>query len=234
MATQWYHKNGNEERGPLQFRELIEMARSGAIGKADLVRSSWHKDWQKAESVLQQYFVANAEPKDTQWSDTIKAAVAASKARQAGRNTDQPVDEGESIANPFRGLGGIFGWIVAPFAWLGRLIYDQFEDAFDWLGNLWGGPAAWIRQAIPVAFALAAGCLIWFAIEEWSAQDALLRSSLRMANQKSRTVVTGRKFPLFGECDRGTYRFLMIDAVAVVGIGTYFGIRWLVVHEEKE
>src|SRR5258708_5801463 len=36
MATQWhYQSGGGEERGPVSFRELVELVRSGAVTEAD-------------------------------------------------------------------------------------------------------------------------------------------------------------------------------------------------------
>jgi hypothetical protein len=58
MATQWYYRDAGEERGPVAFRELVELVRSQAITETDLVRSSWHSEWQPAHSVVGLFYMA--------------------------------------------------------------------------------------------------------------------------------------------------------------------------------
>ncbi len=58
MATQWYYQDAGEERGPVAFRELVELVRSGTVTETDLVRSSWKTDWQRADSVVGLFHMA--------------------------------------------------------------------------------------------------------------------------------------------------------------------------------
>jgi hypothetical protein len=58
MATQWYYQNAGEERGPVAFRELVELVRSGTVTETDLVRSSWKAEWQRAYSVVGLFHMA--------------------------------------------------------------------------------------------------------------------------------------------------------------------------------
>jgi len=64
MATQWYYRNGGEERGPVPFRELIDLVRAGTVDEADLVRSSWKLDWQRADSVVGLFHMAGRSAED--------------------------------------------------------------------------------------------------------------------------------------------------------------------------
>src|SRR5262245_12796459 len=64
MATQWYFQAGGEENGPVAFRELIELVRSGTLTEADLVRSSWKAEWQPAASVVGLLYMAGRSPEE--------------------------------------------------------------------------------------------------------------------------------------------------------------------------
>ncbi len=77
MATEWFYKTTGDERGPVQFRELVALARSGAVTRADFVRSTWHKEWQPAETILRDYLAVSTVQPETAWAETVKAAMLA-------------------------------------------------------------------------------------------------------------------------------------------------------------
>ena len=58
MASQWYYRSGEEEVGPVTFRELIERVRTGKLVDADLVRPTWNPAWQRAETVVGLFHMA--------------------------------------------------------------------------------------------------------------------------------------------------------------------------------
>lgn len=62
MATQWFYQDAGEERGPVAFRELIELVRAGTVTETDLVRSSWKAEWQRAYSVVGLFHMAGRSP----------------------------------------------------------------------------------------------------------------------------------------------------------------------------
>ena len=64
MATQWYFQASGQEGGPVAFRELIELVRSGTLTEADLVRSSWKTEWQPANSVVGLFYMAGRSPEE--------------------------------------------------------------------------------------------------------------------------------------------------------------------------
>jgi len=64
MATQWYYQDAGEERGPIAFRELIELVRAGTVTETDLVRSSWKAEWQRAYSVVGLFHMAGRSPEE--------------------------------------------------------------------------------------------------------------------------------------------------------------------------
>jgi len=70
MATQWHYQTGGEELGPVSFRELIELVRSGTVTESDLVRSSWKPDWQRADSVVGLFHMAGRSADDLARLDT--------------------------------------------------------------------------------------------------------------------------------------------------------------------
>lgn len=175
MSAGWFHKSGEGERGPMSFTELVEAARAGRVARTDLVRTEWHKEWQPADSVLGKYFPGEINASDSsEWSETVKAAVAASKARHPV--VDAPrTGPGRKYGNPFRGLGRLFGGLLAPIEWLGRLLAAGLERTVNLVGELGGGLTVWLPIAVAGFFAIAAAGAVGLGIEEWSSSDALLR-----------------------------------------------------------
>jgi hypothetical protein len=58
MATQWHYQSDGQELGPVSFRELVELVRTGALTEGDLVRPSWKSDWQHADTVVGLFHMA--------------------------------------------------------------------------------------------------------------------------------------------------------------------------------
>lgn len=232
MATEWFHKTGDDVRGPMPFSDLVEAARAGRVARSDFVRSSWHEDWQPAGAVLEKHLAGDPqEPENSEWSETVKAAVAASKARHAAHvEPEAEPDSERKFGNPLHGLSGLTGALLAPLAWIGRRLLGAFEGTFSGLGDLGGGPTTWFAIGIPAVFALAAAGMAGLAIEDWSASDALLRSV--NASPRSRLVQSiGRRIPLFGPSNRGEYLFFLVDIMLVVAGVTFFLVRLLLFAE---
>lgn len=235
MATEWFHKSGDGERGPMKYADLVDAARAGRIARTDFVRSTWHTEWQPADSVLAEYLSSVEPPQGSQWSETVKAAVAASKARHASREEPQQ-DSGLTLRNPLRHLGRFLGALVAPVGWMWRRLFGRFEGTFGWLAELWGSPAAWLTVGAPVCFALVAAAAGGLAVEDWSAGDALLRSvqanpiqsvGAPGASPPSGRAGLGRRVPLLGVLSRGEYLFFLIDLILVIAVSAYFSARLL-------
>ena len=49
--SEWYYARNGQQHGPVAFDQLLESARSGGLGRTDLVWSSSMKDWTPAELV---------------------------------------------------------------------------------------------------------------------------------------------------------------------------------------
>jgi hypothetical protein len=64
MATQWYVKRGDDETGPVPFRDLVEMVRKGELTTSDRVRPSYKTDWQWADSVVGLFHMARRSPEE--------------------------------------------------------------------------------------------------------------------------------------------------------------------------
>jgi hypothetical protein len=64
MATQWYVKRGDDETGPVAFRDLVELVRKGELTPDDRVRPSYKPDWQWADSVVGLFHMARRSPGD--------------------------------------------------------------------------------------------------------------------------------------------------------------------------
>lgn len=58
MASKWYIKSNQNEIGPKEFSELVELVRSEDLTETDLVRSEWNNEWQRADKVVGLFYMA--------------------------------------------------------------------------------------------------------------------------------------------------------------------------------
>lgn len=250
MATEWFHKSGDVEHGPMPFADLVEAARAGKVSNTDLVRSNWHAEWQPADSVLGQHFPLDRQGGTSEWSDTVKAALAASRARQAPVPAAPP-DSDRTGPGLLEELRRVAAALAAPFAGIGRLALASLAWAFEWLGPLWERASVWLPFAVPAFFAIAAGGAVGLAIENWSAADALLRhvkanpaanvGPLQALPERG-PPVTGRRIPWFGksgfgksgfgESSRKDYKFYLADIVLATAAAAY-AAAWLLLSERR-
>jgi len=63
MATQYYIQRDDHETGPFRFAELIAFVREGKLVHADRVRYSWTTEWQRADSLVGLFHMAQRPPK---------------------------------------------------------------------------------------------------------------------------------------------------------------------------
>lgn len=62
MATEWYYKQSDEERGPYLFREMIDMVREERLLPESMVRPSYMDEWQRADSVPGLFYLSRKAP----------------------------------------------------------------------------------------------------------------------------------------------------------------------------
>lgn len=62
MASDWYYKQEDEERGPYTFRDLVEMVREEKLTAEVLVRPHYTNEWQRADSVVGLFHMARRDP----------------------------------------------------------------------------------------------------------------------------------------------------------------------------
>lgn len=62
MATDWYYKEGEQEVGPHTFHDLVEMVREEKLTADVLVRPDYLKEWQRAETIVGLFHMAQREP----------------------------------------------------------------------------------------------------------------------------------------------------------------------------
>lgn len=95
MATQWYFQTGAVEGGPVAFRELIELVRSGTLTETDRVRSSWKSEWQPAASVVGLFYMASRSPEEMSRLNATSEPAAATIAAEPN-NEDAEKDAAKS------------------------------------------------------------------------------------------------------------------------------------------
>lgn len=62
MATQYYWQVGQETGGPIPFQDLAGLVRDRIINEDDLVRPTYSKEWQTADSVVGLFYMAQRVP----------------------------------------------------------------------------------------------------------------------------------------------------------------------------
>ena len=65
MASQYFIQREDHETGPFDFRELIVFVREGKLVDADRVRSSWTTQWQRADSLVGLFHMAQRAPEQS-------------------------------------------------------------------------------------------------------------------------------------------------------------------------
>jgi hypothetical protein len=65
MASRWYCRAFDQERGPISFQELVEMVREGTLTGDDRVRRESSKEWTRAREVIGLFRAAQMEAAGT-------------------------------------------------------------------------------------------------------------------------------------------------------------------------
>src|SRR5437870_321391 len=79
MASQYFIQRAGEESGPFGFKELVTFVRDGKLVHSDQVRFSWTHDWQRADSLVGLFHMAQKSSEE----------LAQPEAPPAGTNSDQ-------------------------------------------------------------------------------------------------------------------------------------------------
>lgn len=95
MATQWYWRdedddNGDIERGPVSFRELVIMVRDEVLDDIDLVRPHYSPNWQEAASVIGLFQMAGRKDLLAKWEEERRLE---ELSRQESQIASGPADE---------------------------------------------------------------------------------------------------------------------------------------------
>lgn len=79
MATNWYWRQGEQEEGPVSFRELALMVRDRVLNEDNLVRPDYSKEWQTADLVVGLFYMAGrvAALREAQQAPAAEESVAA-------------------------------------------------------------------------------------------------------------------------------------------------------------
>ncbi|MCA9014427.1 MAG: DUF4339 domain-containing protein [Planctomycetaceae bacterium] len=103
MASDWYYKQDDQERGPYTFLELVEMVREEKLFPETPVRPHYLNEWQRADAIIGLFVMARRDPA------TLPSAQAESDAASADEidldsflaDSDETDPEAEtSLPNP--------------------------------------------------------------------------------------------------------------------------------------
>lgn len=64
MASQYFIQTDGQESGPFGFRDLVAFVREGKLVHSDQVRFSWTKEWQRADSLVGLFHMAQKAPQE--------------------------------------------------------------------------------------------------------------------------------------------------------------------------
>jgi hypothetical protein len=138
------------------------------------------------------FFNQDASSESNLWSSTVDEAMAAVTARRAGKST--------------RSHSSRFGKILGALA---RII-PRGENG-----------QSLMRNGFRIGCAIVCANLVAWAVENWSAQEAL-----RFPSRETQQAAL-RHFPLLGTCGSGEYLFLMFDLMLFTGVAVWFAAGWL-------
>ncbi|WP_339731980.1 DUF4339 domain-containing protein [uncultured Gimesia sp.] len=62
MASDWYYKQDDQERGPYAFRDLVEMVREDKLSPETPVRPHYLNEWQRADAIVGLFHMARRDP----------------------------------------------------------------------------------------------------------------------------------------------------------------------------
>lgn len=234
MATRWYYEAFGLELGPVSFRELVELVRSGRLTEDDLVRANYMPGWERAVEVVGLFHMAhrhsdllvepsvpvvdpelNAMPIDlsiavtTASSDEQRAELPTGSAPPARLPTDNSLAEAVATALPY--VDERFERRRAkPGAisrWHRRLRQTSFFRSLRW-------------RAVPrLGAGIGAALLAATWVKDWSAREALRFPGLLDDNV--------RMFPFVGECHVAEYWVFVADLIFLAAVGAYVFVRWI-------
>ena len=143
------------------------------------------------------FFNQGSAAEGNRWSSAVEEAMAAAQARDAGKSA-------RSHSSRF---GRIFGGLaqLVPRGEQGQSL---------------------MRNGFRIGCAIVCANLAAYAVENWSAQEAL-----RFPSRESQQT-TLQHFPLLGTCGSGEYLFLMFDLMLLTGVAAWFAAGWLESHAE--
>jgi hypothetical protein len=92
MASNWYLKTDGDDTGPLTFGQLVDLARTQSLVEADLVRSDWNDQWQRADTVVGLFHMSRKSPMNEGVLDesALKSAELTATAEAATTEIDKP------------------------------------------------------------------------------------------------------------------------------------------------
>lgn len=177
MASQWLCRILQEELGPLNFQELVELARAGTLSEDDLVREERAATWQPARTVIGLFHAARAIQQETHETTPAEAKVTAVKqtaSAAAGRVSTAP-DLRKQMTKSVALVMGFAATTIAVAGWyLQRRATLRFPppaalrpstaDGFYFLGT---GPWSTLEYLLLWFDALVASAALAFVIR-WS------------------------------------------------------------------
>jgi len=99
MATQWYWREGDVDRGPVSFRELVAMVRDRALVEEALVRPHYLPEWQEAASVVGLFYMAGRADALARWEQERhleeSARLEVEKAAERDDSRSEPINVGD-------------------------------------------------------------------------------------------------------------------------------------------
>ena len=153
--SEWFYARGGQQSGPVPFQQIVEMARSGALSRSDLVWTSTMKDWLPAGQMAEIFPAASTPALPVQnpsnpyaapsspWNDA--AQFSAGIPLEEIIPGSEPLDVGACMQRGFNLTTRHFGMIL-----LVGIIYMAISMAISFAVTLIGHPAHPIPGPTPI------------------------------------------------------------------------------------
>lgn len=241
MATSYYYRRDRIDHGPVAFRDLVLLVRSGQIGPDDFVCSDWADDWQPAGTIVGLFHMAGRDDVIAKWEAERRA--------EAERLAEmESLLDGLTFENNAGNAAA--GDIVAPepALSLSQLPNRSTDEAEDWKAERLrrqiqatadaavasaeardkARQPGWVRRTVSTVFSRSSFhvAVRWgfaFLVANLVAWGILSWSETELQRYPSRKMMQAdlKIFPIWGTCSPNEFAFLLIDVMIASGAAAY-------------